>query len=79
MSVMTPLTGESKKRVCYFFDSDIGHPSRTLRAWELRLNVDPRQLPLRKWTPYEASPYQDDPLPRHEVRIYLQLEYISFL
>lgn len=25
MSVMTPLAGEQKKRVCYFFDSDIGN------------------------------------------------------
>lgn len=25
MSVMTPIAGESKKRVCYFFDSDIGN------------------------------------------------------
>ena len=25
MSVMMPLAGEQKKRVCYFFDSDIGN------------------------------------------------------
>lgn len=78
--IMTPITGENKKRTCYFFDSDIGNyhygPSHYMKPHRIRMT---HSLVMNYGLYKKMEIFRAKPATRKEMAQFHTDEYVDFL